>query len=217
MKDDPLDQLETRVRRAASSLAARPGRKRQMQDELLGHLDEIFDQALDRTGGDELAAANEAERRFGNLEALRQELQSSVPLLERALFTVLCRKEIPVSRTAWWVVLVLGLIAWSFTFPEQAPVMIGALGMLAAIGVVRCVQQHPNAVARWLRFHWLWLVGAFAILFGPSIILPAMAHYGHEGVPTIRVAMPIAMGTLILLAGIATIAYRFTARRAAAT
>lgn len=51
------------------------------------------------------------------------------------------------------------------------------------------------------------LFGIFGILFGPGIILPALAKHRDLGVWNGDIVTPIVVGTIILLAGLATVAY----------
>jgi hypothetical protein len=66
---------------------------------------------------------------------------------------------------------------------------------------------------------WIWFLAVFAFFFGPSIVLPALARHKQQGVPWPDVAVPLAIGLAITLAGLGTILYgviRRLARRTAA-
>jgi len=58
------------------------------------------------------------------------------------------------------------------------------------------------------------LFGIFGILFGPGIILPALAKHRDLGVWNTEIVMPMVWGSLILLAGLAAAAYGFKRRKA---
>ena len=58
------------------------------------------------------------------------------------------------------------------------------------------------------------LLGIFGILFGPGIILPALAKHRDLGVWDSDIIMPIVWGTLILLAGLCTAIYGIRRRKA---
>jgi hypothetical protein len=58
------------------------------------------------------------------------------------------------------------------------------------------------------------LFGIFGILFGPGIILPALAKHRDLGVWNSEIVMPMVWGSLILLAGLAAAAYGFKRRKA---
>ena len=58
------------------------------------------------------------------------------------------------------------------------------------------------------------LLGIFGILFGPGIILPALAKHRDLGVWNGDIVTPIVAGTIILLAGLATVAYGVQRRKA---
>lgn len=66
---------------------------------------------------------------------------------------------------------------------------------------------------------WIWLLAVFAFFFGTGIVLPALAKHKHQGVPWPDVAIPLAVGLLITLAGVGTLAYglvHYLRRRTAA-
>lgn len=58
------------------------------------------------------------------------------------------------------------------------------------------------------------LLGIFGILFGPAVILPALAKHRDLGVWNSDIIIPIVWGTLILLAGLSTAIYGFRRRKA---
>lgn len=58
------------------------------------------------------------------------------------------------------------------------------------------------------------LLGMFGILFGPGIILPALAKHRDLGVWDGDIVTPIVVGTIILLAGLATVTYGVKRRKA---
>lgn len=59
------------------------------------------------------------------------------------------------------------------------------------------------------------LAGIFMILFGPAMIMPALAKHYHYGVAwDTDILWPIIVGTIILLAGMGTVVAGFKKRRA---
>src|SRR4051812_22730723 len=70
------------VERAVRPVVAGPKRKMRMREELLAHLDGVYQEELARLG-DETAARAEAVRRFGDPTALTGDLQRSVSFRER--------------------------------------------------------------------------------------------------------------------------------------
>jgi hypothetical protein len=58
------------------------------------------------------------------------------------------------------------------------------------------------------------LLGIFGILFGPGIILPALAKHRDLGIWNSDIVMPIVWGTLILLAGLSIAIYGIRRRKA---
>jgi hypothetical protein len=79
------------VERAVRPVRAAEARKLRMRQELLAHLEAACEEEHARLGDREAAQA-EAVRRFGDPAAVTAELQASVPLLERVLYT-----PVPVS------------------------------------------------------------------------------------------------------------------------
>jgi hypothetical protein len=81
------------IERTVSPVRASGWRKDRMREELAAHLAASWE--LERArGGDEIAAAERALRRMGEIGELKQSLQDSVPWLERCLFA-------PISSLAW--------------------------------------------------------------------------------------------------------------------
>ncbi len=83
-----MKQLKVHVERIVHSIRASARRKDKMREELLAHLTGTLEQEL-ANGGDENSALERALRRFGDPDALRRELQASVPAIERILFVPL--------------------------------------------------------------------------------------------------------------------------------
>lgn len=81
-----MNRLESHVEAIVGPLRASDPRKDRMRDELLAHLEAARDSALDR-GSDDAGAVESAISRFGAIDALRAEIQASVPTWERRLCT----------------------------------------------------------------------------------------------------------------------------------
>jgi hypothetical protein len=88
-----MKELMVAVERVVRPMRAEPRRKMKMRQELLAHLTSAYEEARARLGNDD-AAREEAVRRFGNPADLTRELQASVPIHERVLFT-------PLPGTKW--------------------------------------------------------------------------------------------------------------------
>jgi hypothetical protein len=58
-----------------------------------------------------------------------------------------------------------------------------------------------------LMSRWIWFLAVFASFFGPGMVLPALAKHKHQGAPWLDVAIPLAIGLAITLAGLGTILY----------
>src|SRR5215204_6483149 len=80
-----VDQLLTRIPAGA-------GRIEQMREEMLAHLFALYEDEFAQNP-DEQYAMNATLRRFGADSALKEELASCVPSLERNIFFLLARKE----------------------------------------------------------------------------------------------------------------------------
>ena len=77
-----MNELMVHVERAVRAVHASPARKRRMRQELLAHLTGLVEEEKAR-GSDEQEALAGALRRFGDPAGLSQDLQASVPRLER--------------------------------------------------------------------------------------------------------------------------------------
>src|SRR5579871_6465719 len=106
MNNVVLNELTAHVAQAIGSLPASVGRRQKMQEELLAHLLDIFDEELERLD-DERAALDHAKQRFGRPDDLRSELVTAVPSVERLILLV-CGKGSAMWR--WlWIVGILGM------------------------------------------------------------------------------------------------------------
>jgi hypothetical protein len=54
---------------------------------------------------------------------------------------------------------------------------------------------------------WIWLLAVVAFFFGPGMVLPALAKHKQQGAPWLDIAVPLAIGLAITLAGVGTILY----------
>lgn len=119
MNDRTFADLGAYVDTAVLPLRARPRRKRRMREELLAHLLGIYDEEFARLA-DERVAAGAAKQRLGDVSELTNDLQASVPFLERTVFSVLKQRE----RIMWRWLFVLGcvavLVGLGFVFPALA-------------------------------------------------------------------------------------------------
>ena len=58
------------------------------------------------------------------------------------------------------------------------------------------------------------LLGIFGVLFGPAVFLPALAKYNHQAMWNSEVVVPMIVGAVITLAGLATAIRGFKQRKA---
>jgi hypothetical protein len=82
MNDAILQAMKNFVEQAVRPVAATMARKRQMREELLGHLMAIFDEEIAKLG-DAQTALEQAKRRFGDPKELSGQLQQAVPWWNR--------------------------------------------------------------------------------------------------------------------------------------
>lgn len=127
MSRPPLHELETLARRAIDALAASPGRRRAMREELLSHLYESSAEEASRPGARPADAVAAAARRLGDPADLRRQLQSSVPFVERLFFRLISRKESPMSRWIWLLGVFAFLFGMSMILPDLAQLKQGTL------------------------------------------------------------------------------------------
>ena len=110
MNDDTLQKLAARVARIVAPLAAGARRKPLIQEELLAHLWQAYEQERAHLPDDD-TAAEAAMVRLGDTTELAARLQACVPFPEILLSLCGGRKEILMSRWFW---LLIGLAAAFF-------------------------------------------------------------------------------------------------------
>ena len=88
----------------------------------------------------------------------------------------------------------------------------GAITVMFAI-VAWHLRRKDNLAARWIGPSWPWIVGTAAALFGPSIILPALAMLKQGRRSSPEMAMPLGVGFLITFWGLFLIVSTVIARR----
>ncbi len=86
-----------------------------MQEELLAHILDIYNEELQRLQ-DERAAADRAKQRFGRVDHLQRELTTAVPWMERLILLV-CGKGSIMWRWRWIVGLLAVFIGMGFVLP----------------------------------------------------------------------------------------------------
>lgn len=143
MNEAVLQDLSAHVAQGIHSLPASGARKQQMQEELLAHLLDIYDEEFERLQ-DERAALDGAKQRFGRPDELRIELVTAVPTMER-LILLMCGKGSIMWRWLWIVGVLAVLIGMGFVLPGVArlrspdPIMPDdrfGIGVLLPFGVV---------------------------------------------------------------------------------
>jgi hypothetical protein len=107
MSDDAYLQLERRVQAIIDPLRAGARRKSIMREELLAHLAAIYEDERDRARCADHALAGTL-RRFGDSSQLTNDLQASVPALERFI-SMIYNPEQGMKR--FWLTLILAGIA----------------------------------------------------------------------------------------------------------
>jgi hypothetical protein len=143
MNEAVRNDLSAHILQALGSLPASRVRREQMHEELLAHLFDLYDEELERLP-DEQEAADRAKQRFGQPDALRNELTTAVPWTER-LILHLCGKGSIMWRWLWIVGVLGALVGMGFVLPavaqlrSPAPIMPEnrfGIGVLLPFGVV---------------------------------------------------------------------------------
>jgi hypothetical protein len=208
-----LNDFDEELLRIITPLAASPGRKRMMQEELRSHLWDSYQEELSRLG-DEQMAADAARQRQGRGEELRAQLQSCVPFLERVLFADFGRKENFMSRWIWMIVTGAVVVGLAVIFPRYGPfIFVGATGILSGLVLVRFCQK-DKALPSWLGPRPIWMVGCVGALFGTTMILPALAKLKQHGAIVPELVVALGLGAVIVLEGMAFIFCGIRGRRA---
>lgn len=136
MNESTLTQLKIVVERAVRPVRASTSRKRKMREELLAHVVGVFEEEAARLG-DERAALERTELRFGNPALVTSQLQESVPAGDRIGRFFEGRP----GEAAMWVPLriacaayaeellgfcaVLFLVDWVTVLPREAMIVFG--------------------------------------------------------------------------------------------
>jgi hypothetical protein len=193
MNDEPLRHFEEQVAIIVGPIVASMHRKRQMREEMVAHLWQVYQEEF-TDFNDAQIAINVVAQRFGDTEKLRNQLQESIPWMEQMFVTFLGRKENQMSR-AWIAWCAAVLLAFMFADPSF---VVGVLVALCCVGLMRYCNRPGNS-ARLLRP----MLGLFGLLFGPSLILPALAKYKMTAGFSTESGACLITGILILLAGVA--------------
>lgn len=143
MNDAIRNDLTAYIIQTIGSLPASGARRRHMQEELLAHLLDIYDEELERLQ-DERAAAERAKQRFGRPDELRSELATAVPWAERLILLIYGKGSI-MWRWLWIVGILTVFVGLGFVFPaaaklrNPAPILPNdrfGIGVLLPFGVV---------------------------------------------------------------------------------
>jgi uncharacterized membrane protein YidH (DUF202 family) len=192
MSDEPLRHFQEQVAQIVGPIVASMRRKRQMREEMIAHLWQVYQEELTDSSNAHLAMVVVAQR-FGDTEELRNQLQESIPWIERVLVTFFGRKENPMSRF-WIAWIVLVLLAFGLVFPQFVG---GVLAGLAGVGLARHVKIGGPSPRIMLP-----LLGLFGVLFGTALILPALARWKRNGYWEVQNGACMTAGTLIVIAGL---------------
>jgi hypothetical protein len=137
-----MNALRIHVEKIVRPLAASRRRKDGMRQELHAHLIAAFEEELQRVGDERLAIKNTLER-LGDVAELRQQLQSTVPMLESLLMRDvwlpgLGRMERRVGETPLHHAVRISLFSYSCSFGFALVFCSVAIPVRLAIG------QHPK-------------------------------------------------------------------------
>lgn len=200
MNEPQVKDFDGHLDRAIESIAARPGRKCMMCEELLRHLYEVYQVELGCLS-DEGAALEAAIKRLGSADELRMQLQASVPRFERMLFMCLDRKETFMLRWLWVVGVAAIVVANIFNFSQDDQVLLVGMALISGL-IFRHLLQKNNIALRFVGVRWPWLMGLVGVLFGMAIVLPAMAKMKNTGAVELLQIEFLTVGAMIVIAGL---------------
>lgn len=212
MNAPEIREFEALVAGAVEAIAASPGRKSVMREELLEHLLERYQAELCRQP-DARSAVRTAIGRMGNANELRAQLQATVPLPERLLHLFLDRKERFMSRWLWVLGIAAIVAADALSFPQSEQVQLAGVALVSGLAF-RHLWQKDKSAPRLIGPAWPWLPGFVAVMFGTALILPAMAKMKQAGGPSLLPAEFMAVGAIIALGGLGLIAHGIKTRPA---
>jgi hypothetical protein len=196
MSSDRPGHLKELLRRIVDPIAASPRRKLIMQEELLAHLN---------------ARSHDDLRQFGDPDELQQQLQASIPLLERMFYRTLYATETLMTRILW----IIGIIAFAgganLHFALNTPTEFAGLLLLCALAFKHFCQPN-NIASRTLGKRWPWYVALIATCFGTSMVLPAWANLNHG--KSAMFFVPLVTGALIVAGGFGVFIYTVRTTRA---
>lgn len=98
MNETTLIQLKILVERAVRPVRASIGRKRKMREELLAHVNAVFDEEVKAC--DEALALTRTEERFGAPAELTRQLQSTPPAADRVNYFIEAFAGVPTRESA---------------------------------------------------------------------------------------------------------------------
>ena len=118
------------------------------------------------------------------------------------------------SRWIWIIVMGAVVVGLAMIFPRYGPfICVAATGILAGFVLVRFCQK-DKALPSWLGPRPIWMVGCVGVLFGTTMILPALAKMKQHGVTLPELVIALGVGTMIVLEGMAFIVCGVRGRRA---
>jgi hypothetical protein len=140
MNDATLQELKTIVEQSVWPIRATMVRKRQIREELLGHLMATFEEEVQRVG-DERTALDVTKKRFGNRNELAKDLQRSVGWRDqwRSVLESLGRQP---GESVWH----LALKHFLFTLLIYSTAMLVALPLVLALLILRAPARFDMAV-----------------------------------------------------------------------
>jgi len=163
MNKSTLTQLRIIVERAVRPLQISTVRKLRMREELLAHLTCVYDEEAEKPG-DEHAALERTERRFGNPDELTRQLHESLPARD---FSERFMDRVVFLSLLWFA------LFWGAEFPEFSgriflEVCLFAVGLIFLGDLVRRALNGPAAC-----FHprALLIASAPVLMFGGLLYL----------------------------------------------
>lgn len=193
MNDLILKELMIIVERAVRPVRTTMARKRRMREELLSHLTAIFEEEFEKLG-DEQAALEQAQRRFGNPRDIAGQIQETVPLWDRI---------VRLSDASWFREPSESVVHFASRITLLAVMLVTAVMLLLLPVVWTCGRENEFA----MRAYYLFAIGILDIPLILGIILLAdgmyRALYRTEGVRCWRLAAIYGICSLVFFPALA--------------
>jgi hypothetical protein len=194
MHESPNQASLEKIRALCRDLAKRRKLDEATRDELCGHLEDKLSGYL---SGEVKITEEDAlllvKAHFGDAGEIASRLTNE--------------KENVMSWWIWMGVVAAMLITVAILSPRMNDEAMGIwLGIVFGMAIQR-FWQSDNSVSREIRAKSPWIFGPLAILFGPAMILPALAKIKQQHVPMVELLGPLLIGVIVLVTGIVLVGF----------